>query len=403
MAIILCICSICAWVSVQKFQADHYDVLRSQNKAMHTKTILLHTLIENLNLRANIVQKDIGNLQAIVAQSADNDAVFHFNPSFKTVSVEEETMGIRVGVYRIKIGERPLFEYIADRYTPKNDEEVKSRVSLYKSNLESIVAGGKYTAAIHTIKVNDKEYIGMMNNLVVFSVTETDALHLQVSIDKLAETYKKKLSEEMLIAKENDLFQRTPLTGKIKTANNNSTLPNLCEDIDRGIQSTNTILNDNADKVADLYGKVMIFKSNYAMTPSIYPIVYQEITSPYGYRRHPITGRLTLHSGLDMVAWPGSKVKATADGRVVSSGWMGGYGNAVKINHGMGVSTIYGHCSALLVAKGTYVRKGQVIALSGDSGLSAGPHLHYEVRRWDVPIDPTPYLNRTILTAKTQW
>jgi murein DD-endopeptidase MepM/ murein hydrolase activator NlpD len=104
-----------------------------------------------------------------------------------------------------------------------------------------------------------------------------------------------------------------------------------------------------------------------------------------------------------MVAWPGSKVKATADGRVVSSGWMGGYGNAVKINHGMGVSTIYGHCSALLVAKGTYVRKGQVIALSGDSGLSAGPHLHYEVRRWDVPIDPTPYLNRTILTAKTQW
>ena len=93
---------------------------------------------------------------------------------------------------------------------------------------------------------------------------------------------------------------------------------------------------------------------------------------------------------------------ATASGRVGFSGWHNGYGYAVIIQHGRGISTLYGHNSRLLVRAGSWVRKGQVIALSGSTGLANGAHVHYEVRQWNNPVNPVAYLNLNILTASQQ-
>ncbi len=116
------------------------------------------------------------------------------------------------------------------------------------------------------------------------------------------------------------------------------------------------------------------------------------ITSPFGWRYHPILRVKKYHNGEDIAVPSGTPVRAADGGAVVVSGWEGGYGNYIAIDHGNGISTGYGHNSRLLVRQDDKVIKGQVIAYSGSTGLSTGPHVHFEVRRNGIPIDPLPFL-----------
>ncbi|QRN41735.1 MAG: peptidoglycan DD-metalloendopeptidase family protein [Neisseriaceae bacterium] len=118
------------------------------------------------------------------------------------------------------------------------------------------------------------------------------------------------------------------------------------------------------------------------------------ITSPFGYRTHPITKqRGSLHSGIDIAGVTGAPVKATADGIVTFAGTSGGYGRTVKIKHGYGYSTAYAHLSKIQVRNNQTVKAGDIIGNVGNSGLSTGSHLHYEIRYNDEPINPNPYLS----------
>ena len=115
-------------------------------------------------------------------------------------------------------------------------------------------------------------------------------------------------------------------------------------------------------------------------------------SSPFGWRVHPILGYRRFHAGLDFAADYGSTIRAADSGTVIMAGWYGGYGNAVIINHGKNITTLYGHTSQLYVQEGQTVQRGQPIAAVGSTGLSTGPHLHFEVRRDGTPIDPASFL-----------
>lgn len=111
-------------------------------------------------------------------------------------------------------------------------------------------------------------------------------------------------------------------------------------------------------------------------------------SSGFGMRRHPVLGYARMHKGQDFAAPYGAPIKATADGRVVFAGRAGGYGNFVRINHGNGLGTGYGHMSRIAVRNGTPVKRGQVIGYVGSTGLSTGPHLHYELYRNGAAVNP---------------
>jgi murein DD-endopeptidase MepM/ murein hydrolase activator NlpD len=112
------------------------------------------------------------------------------------------------------------------------------------------------------------------------------------------------------------------------------------------------------------------------------------ITSYFGNRYHPILHFTRFHAGLDIGAGWGSPIVAAADGQVIGAGWGGGYGREVQIAHGGGLSSIYGHMSEIVAQPGSYVRAGQLIGYVGSSGLSTGPHLHFEVRQGGQPVNP---------------
>jgi len=116
------------------------------------------------------------------------------------------------------------------------------------------------------------------------------------------------------------------------------------------------------------------------------------ITSPFGWRIHPIFGTREFHTGLDIANRAGTPVRAAESGIVRFVGWMGGYGRLVVVTHANGLETSYSHLSAMLVALGQRVARGQVLGRMGSTGWSTGPHLLFEVRRNGVAVDPTPFL-----------
>jgi murein DD-endopeptidase MepM/ murein hydrolase activator NlpD len=117
-----------------------------------------------------------------------------------------------------------------------------------------------------------------------------------------------------------------------------------------------------------------------------------ELSSSFGYRRHPILGTVRLHAGTDLGASYGTPIWAAKDGEVIFAGWNGGYGNCVIVAHEGGISTLYGHQSEIAVSVGQQVSQGEIIGYVGSTGQSTGPHLHFEVRVGGEPEDPMLFL-----------
>ncbi len=132
-----------------------------------------------------------------------------------------------------------------------------------------------------------------------------------------------------------------------------------------------------------------------ASTPSLAP-VSGFFSDGFGWRRDPIDGSREFHKGVDIVAPTGTPVRASADGLVTAAGRMAGYGAMIHLAHGFGMGTRYGHLSRVMVAPGQRVKRGDVIGLVGSTGRSTGPHLHYEVFRTGIQVDPRKYLGEAL-------
>jgi murein DD-endopeptidase MepM/ murein hydrolase activator NlpD len=150
---------------------------------------------------------------------------------------------------------------------------------------------------------------------------------------------------------------------------------------------------DEANAVVAALTRFESARTALAEAPVHMPVAGPErISSPFGNRVDPFTGRLAFHPGIDF-PWPtGTTVMAAGDGKVVFVGQINGYGNCIDIDHGGGIVTRYGHLSAFIASEGETVHTGTPIARVGSTGRSTGPHLHFEVRRNDRPVDPTFFI-----------
>ncbi|NTV92004.1 MAG: M23 family metallopeptidase, partial [Chlorobiaceae bacterium] len=146
--------------------------------------------------------------------------------------------------------------------------------------------------------------------------------------------------------------------------------------------------NENSPETNDNYTESG--KNFFSSIPNIKPVP-GSITSNFGQRFHPVYNTMLFHAGVDFSAAIGTRVQATGSGVVAFSGYDKGYGEKVVINHGFGFATVYAHLSKSLVRQGQRINRGEIIALTGNSGVSTGPHLHYEVHKNNVKVNPTSY------------
>ena len=159
------------------------------------------------------------------------------------------------------------------------------------------------------------------------------------------------------------------------------------------IDAYQTQINQLEAEIQSITSNSLIVNPNYVGGIMLWPLPgYTRLSSTFKMRVHPITGVYKLHSGIDIPAPKGTDVLAANDGVVVKAGRNTAYGNMVIIDHGGGVSTLYGHGSEITVTLGQTVKKGDVILKVGSTGYSTGNHLHFEVRTNGDPVDPLPYV-----------
>ena len=163
------------------------------------------------------------------------------------------------------------------------------------------------------------------------------------------------------------------------------------DDVDRLESEANAL----GDKIRSLQAAQATRKGGVSGSVSTWPVPgFYEISDPFGWRIHPITHKHSLHTGTDIVAPTGTPIHAAGAGVVLVAGWNSAYGNMTIIDNGNGISTLYGHQSALLVTEGQSVQADQVIGKVGSTGWSTGSHLHFEVRVGGNPTDPMQYFPR---------
>lgn len=192
-----------------------------------------------------------------------------------------------------------------------------------------------------------------------------------------------------LAVKEDQTFLQTPPLdpSKDEIALQSKDYSSLSIRIDEAIRDSNLREQGILELWENLQGRQSLLKA----TPSMSP-VRGWFTSRFGYRVSPYTGRAMMHQGLDIAASPGTAVYAPADGVISFAGYDSGYGKLVSIDHGYGVVTRFGHNSKIFVKVGQNIKRGDLLTAVGNTGQSTGPHLHYEVRINNVPVDPANYI-----------
>ena len=155
------------------------------------------------------------------------------------------------------------------------------------------------------------------------------------------------------------------------------------------------VLEDREPKLAVVEGTLMNRKLGAEVYPTGRPVSKGWISSVFGWRNDPLTGKRAFHEGIDFAGRASSEVVAAAAGVVVWSGKRWGFGNTVEVNHGNGYSTLYAHNEKNLVKVGETVKKGQVLARLGSTGRSSGPHVHFEVRRNGKAVNPMKFVRAT--------
>lgn len=157
------------------------------------------------------------------------------------------------------------------------------------------------------------------------------------------------------------------------------------------VEDLKTAAKSREESLISVRDAIKARNARLAATPSIWPTT-GEVTSRYGWRSSPFGWGSDWHPGIDIANDVGTPVLSTADGEVVFSGWYGGYGKMIQIDHGNGIVTIYGHNDQLLVNAGTKVKKGDIVAYMGNTGASTGSHVHYEVRVNGTAVNPANFL-----------
>lgn len=239
-----------------------------------------------------------------------------------------------------------------------------------------------YKSENELLKIRLTEYAKKVNEVESKLVYLED---LEKQVRELAKYADEKTKKLAVGGKEIDILRDYSATAERKENE-------FFNDLNNTLLSLSTEIEKKKNSLSELINFLEEQRLMTLSTPSIWP-VRGWISSKFGYRISPFTGRRVFHEGIDIAARYGAPVRATAKGIVIYAGYKPGYGKLVTIDHGFGYVTRYAHNSKVLVKVGQRVEKGDIIAKVGSSGHSTGPHVHYEVLVNGVPVNPLEFIN----------
>ena len=274
----------------------------------------------------------------------------------------------------------------------------------FKLKLFSLLAGLSFLFAAIFIALN--HFLGIDSNPnFKISALKSENFELKAEIRRIAESYQNILSSvdsisaintELRIAANleaiSDEEKLLGTGGSLDYLSSNFNIKdievnNLLKSVDQMIN----IIKFEKEQTLEIKKKLSVNEKLNRCIPAIKPTIGDYTIDDFGMRRHPILGVRKFHNGIDINCDFGTEIRSPGDGKVIAVERRAGFGLIVEIDHGFGYRTIYAHLSKSLVKNGIAVKRGQVIAKSGNSGLSTGPHLHYEIHHNGISIDPTDF------------
>lgn len=375
------------YLNVQQYEGllKEHQILKENEKALKENLQYMHETLKKLHVSDKRLNRALG-----IEMQRENTLLGEENLFAKQITIENSVFGNRMLVEKLKIQEKILLEIYSDLDHKKESNLNATEIA---QKLNSIFKHPKTHTILEISAENDNTvWVGKIEQTELFRITEDDAAPYSLKPDVLAKKWADAINYELQLIKPS----ANPFKQKLM-----SDIP-VEEKLSLEIDSLTLALNERREKLNNLHDKTIEFSRHFARTPSMLPVDFP-IASPFGMRVHPLTKTPLFHKGLDFAAYYGTPVYATADGTVTVGGPYKGYGNTVKIYHGWGITTLYAHNSQILVKPGDWVRKGQMIARSGASGFVEGAHVHYEVLKGGVAINPLPYLDLNILSASTTW
>jgi murein DD-endopeptidase MepM/ murein hydrolase activator NlpD len=283
------------------------------------------------------------------------------------------------------------------------------RLKVYRKGLRTVLiaAGGVVAVLAIAAAVLLVDYVRLRGVRTEMQVARDEAIEQKLTLDRVSTQLKDlqgQLAElsafdhrlRVLADLEpdraaNDLGMGGPEPSSIGYSFSDNDRKGLLDRMERDLKGLQTEMANQQGSFSELSVYLSERRSLLASTPSIRPANGWS-TSNFGVRTDPFTGRNEFHKGMDIAGRLGTPIVATADGMVVFAGVDGALGNSVVVDHGYGYKTIYGHNARVLVATGQQVRRGQAIALMGNTGRTTGTHVHYEVSKNGIPVNPKKYI-----------
>lgn len=292
----------------------------------------------------------------------------------------------RLREYRVR--QREMAERLA-----RTEEELDGKRAQLRLRLRALSVQPRTDPLLALVTVADVGELAS-RGVVMQRIAEQDRRLMDAVADLVREAAEQKSKQDALVGQVADLeWRQTSEQGRLEgaRAQKKATLGSLRARQDRLRAELDQLDRESAQLAAQiraLQAQRRVSHGSSTAPGSLSMPVSGSITSSFGMRYHPILGQRRMHNGIDFGAPTGTPIRAAADGTVIAAQYMSGYGNTVVVDHGGDLSTLYAHCSRLLVSVGQRVSRGEVIAAVGSTGLSTGPHLHFEVRIDGQPVDP---------------
>ncbi|HBY19598.1 MAG: hypothetical protein A2Y24_03840 [Clostridiales bacterium GWE2_32_10] len=346
----------------------------------------------NYTSQKNSVDANIKNTQNKLEQTRDKkdnvmDQIQNLEEDLEVVNGELDNINESLRIEQEKLSLAELKLKKAVNATEDQKEKLKQRIRyMYETPkttyiellLKSKDFNQLYNRSYYINQIVD--YDKTLVNKLVQNVSEIDESKKEIEKSKLAV----QLLKTEQLNKKHAIEQTKEKKGEV--------LVDLTEDEKQYIQELNDLEKQSKKLELKIQQQLKGSTKKYVGGKFTWPVPNNyRISSPFGYRIHPISKEKKLHTGVDIPAATGSKIAAAADGTVLSASYITGYGYTVIINHGSGITTLYGHNSELSVNKGDEVKKGTQIAKAGSTGYSTGPHCHFEVRVNGTPVNPMGY------------
>jgi len=357
--------------SVVPLQADELEDAIKQQKELQQKEQQARSQLNQLTYTADKLKKQIQNLSMQIAvaekdlsskQAAYEAAVAAVAQSEQSLKEKEEELARRQEILRQRVKDiyqTGQISYLELLFAAEDLSDFITRVEYF-----------------NRLVANDQKILTDISEQK--ALVEEEMKLLQAQRDEA-----EKLKEEAEQAKA--VLDSKRQEHQVALDTNKKSQEEIFEQIEK--------MEADSQALAEKIRKLTANKSGVVHgTISTWPIPgYYEISSPYGWRTHPITKKKSLHTGTDFPAPTGTKIVAAGNGEVIMASWYGAYGNAIIVDHGGGYTTLYGHCSKLAVKVGDMVKAGDVVGYVGSTGWSTGPHLHFEVRINGESTDPMQF------------